>query len=254
MPAQPATGFDLDQIDRLLTTTKQVRKRLDLTRPVPYDVLLECIDIASHAPMGSNMERNRWLIVDDPQLKAQIAEYFGAVGRPYLEAGAALRDDERSQRVRNSAGYLVDHLHEVPALVLALRLDRPPLAPETQGGAAGYYGSVLPGVWSFQLAARARGIGSAWTTFHLEHEAEVAELLGIPETVTQVCLLAVGYYTGDSFSPAPRRPATEVTYLNRWKSPVPSREQPMTREEALARRGANAIDEIPPETAPPDVR
>ncbi len=220
MPEHPDTGFDLEQVDRLLTTTKQVRKRLDLTRPVPYDVLLECIDIASRAPMGSNLERNRWLIVDDRHLKEQIAERFAAVGRPYLAAGAAVRDDERSARVRDSAGYLIDHLADVPALVIPLRLDRPPLAPDTQGGAAGYYGSVLPGVWSFQLAARARGIGSAWTTFHLEHEAEVAALLGIPETVTQVCLLAVGYYTGDSFTPAPRRPAAELTYLNRWKAPV----------------------------------
>jgi len=99
-----------------------------------------------------------------------------------------------------------------------LRLDRPPM--ESQGALAAYYGSVLPGVWSFQLAARARGIGSAWTTLHLDHEDAVAELLGIPPTVTQVCLLAVGYYTGTTFTPAPRRPATEVTYLNRWKSPV----------------------------------
>ena len=79
---------------------------------------------------------------------------------------------------------------------------------------------MLPGVWSFQLAARARGIGSGWTTFHLEHEAEIAELLGIPTTVTQVCLLAVGYYTGDTFAPATRRPACEVTYLNTWKNLV----------------------------------
>ena len=120
----------------------------------------------------------------------------------------------------DSASFLVDHLAEVPALVIALRLDRPPLSPKLQGAAAAYYGSVLPGVWSFQLAARARGIGSAWTTFHLEHEAELAEAMGIPDTVTQVCLLAVGYYTGETFTPAPRRPATEVTYLNRWKSPV----------------------------------
>ena len=104
-------------------------------------------------------------------------------------------------------------------LVLAMRLDRPPL-DQSQGQAAAYYGSVLPGVWSFQLAARARGIGSAWTTFHLEHEAEIAELLGIPPSVTQVCLLAVGYVAGGDFTPAPRRPAAEVTYLNRWKQPV----------------------------------
>jgi nitroreductase len=220
MATHPSTGFDLAETDRLLSTTKQVRKRLDLTRPVPYEELLECIEIAGHAPMGGNLERNRWMIIDDPALKERIAERFAEVGRPYLAVNAEIRGDDRSQKVIDSANFLVDHLAEVPALVLSLRLDRPPLSPDSQGGAAAYYGSVLPGVWSFQLAARARGIGSAWTTFHLEHEAEIAELLGIPPSVTQVCLLAVGYYTGDSFAPAPRRPAAEVTYLNRWKQPV----------------------------------
>ncbi len=219
MAQHPVTGFDLDQTDRLLTTTKQVRKRLDLTRPVPYDELLECIDLANHAPMGGNLERNRWMIIDDADTKARIAEYFASVGRPYLAANAEVRADDRSAKVIDSATFLVDHLHEVPALVLAMRLDRVPAGAST-GAYAGYYGSVLPGVWSFQMAARSRGIGSAWTTFHLEHEAAVAELLGIPDSVTQVCLLAVGYYTGDTFTPAPRRPAREVTYLNRWKQPV----------------------------------
>jgi len=106
-----------------------------------------------------------------------------------------------------------------PTTVLSMRLERVPDGSST-GAYAGYYRSVLPGVWSFQLAARSCGIGSAWTTFHLEHEAAVAELLGIPPTVTQVCLLAVDYYTGDSFTPAPRRPAADVIYLNRWKNPV----------------------------------
>ncbi len=219
MAQHPTTGFDLDQTDLLLTTTKQVRKRLDLDRPVPHEELLECIDIASRAPMGGNLERNRWMIIDDADTKAKISEYFGAVGRPYLQANTEVRSDDRSTKVIDSAMFLVEHLHEVPALVLSMRLDRVPEGSST-GAYAGYYGSVLPGVWSFQLAARSRGIGSAWTTFHLEHEAEVAELLGIPPSVTQVCLLAVGYYTGDSFTPAPRRPASEVTYLNRWKQPV----------------------------------
>ena len=219
MAQHPTTGFDLEQTDRLLKTTKQVRKRLDLTRAVPYEELLECIDVASHAPMGGNLERNRWMIIDDPETKAKIAEYFGAVGRPYLAMNSSAPADDRTSKVIDSATFLVDHLHEVPALVLAMRLDRVPEGSST-GAYAGYWGSVLPGVWSFQLAARSRGIGSAWTTFHLEHEAEVAELLGIPSSVTQVCLLAVGYYTGDSFTPAPRRPASEVTYLNRWKTPV----------------------------------
>ena len=219
MAQHPITGFDLEQTDRLLKTTKQVRKRLDLTRAVPYEELLECIDVASHAPMGGNLERNRWMIIDDADTKAKISEYFGAVGRPYLAMNSSAPADDRTGKVIDSATFLVDHLHEVPALVLAMRLDRVPEGSST-GAYAGYWGSVLPGVWSFQLAARSRGIGSAWTTFHLEHEAEVAELLGIPSSVTQVCLLAVGYYTGDSFTPAPRRPASEVTYLNRWKTPV----------------------------------
>ena len=219
MEPHPITGFDLDQTDLLLKTTKQVRKRLDLTRAVPYEELLECIDIANHAPMGGNLERNRWMIIDDVDTKAKIAEYFAAVGRPYLAANSEAPADGRTGQVIDSATYLVDHLHEVPALVLAMRLDRVPDGAST-GAYAGYWGSVVPGVWSFQLAARSRGIGSAWTTFHLEYESEVAELLGIPPTVTQVCLLPVAYYTGDSFSPAPRRPAREVTYLNRWKAPV----------------------------------
>jgi nitroreductase len=216
------TGFDLDEIDRLLTTTKQVRRRLDLTRAVPFEELLKCIEIAGHAPVGGNLERNRWMIIDDRSTKEAIAERFAEVGRPYVEETAAGRNDDRTRRVIRSATFLIEHLAEVPALVLAMRLDRPP-TELSQGKLAAYYGSVLPGVWSFQLSARARGIGSAWTTFHLQHESEVGELLGIPSTVTQVCLLPVAYYTGASFAPAPRRPASEVTYLNRWKHPVPLR-------------------------------
>jgi nitroreductase len=219
MPQSVMTDFDLDTVDRLLTTTKQVRRRLDLTRPVPLDLILECIDLANHAPMGGNLERNRWLVVDDPDTKAAIAERYAEVGRPYLERNDAVALDDRTRRVIESAQFLIDHLADAPALVIAMRLDR--LAPDaTVADESGYYGSVIPGVWSFQLAARARGLGSAWTTFHLVHEAEIAELLGIPASVTQVALLPVGYYTGDDFSPAPRRPAHEITYLNRWKQPV----------------------------------
>jgi nitroreductase len=209
--------IDVANADLLLTTTKQVRKRLDLSRPVPRALLLECIDIASHAPMGGNLERNRWMIIDDPATKAEIAPLYQSVGRPYLAANAAT--EGRQQRVVDSATFLVDHVADVPAWVLAMRLDRLP-----EGAAnvevAGYHGSVAPGVWSFQLAARARGLGSAWTTFHLAHEQAVAEILGIPATVTQIALLPVAYYTGDSFSPAPRRPAHEITYANRWKRSV----------------------------------
>jgi nitroreductase len=211
-------AIDVANADLLLTTTKQVRKRLDLSRPVPRELLLECIDIASHAPMGGNQERNRWMIIDDPAIKAEIAPLYQSVGRPYLAEGG--KDAEgRQARVVESASFLVEHLAEVPAWVIAMRLDRlPEGAPNFE--VAGYHGSVAPGVWSFQLAARARGLGSAWTTFHLVYEQQVAEILGIPPTVTQVALLPVAFYTGDAFSPAPRRPAHEITYANRWKEPV----------------------------------
>jgi nitroreductase len=217
------TDFDLSQTDRLLTTTKQVRKRLDLSRPVPVDLVLDCIDIASAAPMGGNLERNRWLLVTDQGTKDSLARLYADVGAPYLDANAAtVATGTRQSRVVESGRYLVDHLAEVPMLVIALRLDRLP-DNAAVGDAAAYYGSVLPGVWSFQLAARSRGLGSAWTTFHLGHEAAAAELLGIPATVTQVALLPVAWYTGEGFTPAPRRPAEEITFLDRWKQPVPPR-------------------------------
>jgi len=210
------TDIDVSITDLLLTTTKQVRKRLDLSRPVPRELLLECIDIASHAPMGGNLERNRWMIIDDPATKAEIAPLYQSVGEAYLAVNGE-NAEGRQARVVESASYLVDHIADVPAWVLAMRLDR--LADGAANvEVAGYHGSVAPGVWSFQLAARARGLGSAWTTFHLVHEEQVAEILGIPPTVTQIALLPVAFYLGDSFSPAPRRPAAEITYANRWKA------------------------------------
>jgi len=207
------TDFDTDQTDRLLLTTKQVRKRMDMSRPVPREVLLECIDIASRAPMGSNLERNKWLIVEDGELKMQIAECYRRHAEPYLgEVEADVED--RQGRVMSSARYLSDHMHEVPAMVFPLCIDG--TGAWATGDRSGWYGSVLPGVWSFQLALRSRGIGSCWTTLHLGSEAEVGEMLGIPDTVTQVAMLPVGYYTGNTFSVAPRRPAADITFIDRW--------------------------------------
>lgn len=206
--------FDLAQTDHLLLTTKQVRKRLDFDRAVPRHILLDCIDIASRAPMGGNLQRNRWLVVEDPDLKTAVAELYRKNSEPYFDESETSESDARGGRVQSSARYLSDRMHEVPAMVIPLRLDR--FENADQGSQAGEYGSVLPGVWSFQLALRSRGIGSCWTTLHLGSEAEVGELLGIPNTVTQVAMLPVGYYTGDSFSVTPRRPAAEITFIDRW--------------------------------------
>ena len=211
--------FDLAQTDHLLTTTRSVRKRLDFTRPVARDVVLECLDIALQAPSGGNRQPWRWLIVDDPDTRAQIAELYRKSHDPYQAANRAALEAagaSTAHPIIDSSQYLSDHMHEAPVLVIPCLLER--LAPDASvADTAGFYGSILPAAWSFMLALRSRGLGSAWTTLHLVFEQEAAAVLGIPATVTQCALLPVAYYTGDDFKPATRRPASEVSYFNAWK-------------------------------------
>ena len=214
-----AEGFDLRQTDRLLTTTRSVRKRLDLTRPVERHVVIECLRIALQAPSGGNVQPWRWLVVDDPELRGRLAELYRRGHDPYLAAQRAAAQQAGRADVVNildSSQHLSDHLHEVPVLVIPCLLQR---LPENASvfETASLYGSIVPAVWSFMLALRSRGLGSAYTTLHLVNEREAGEALGIPETVTQVALVPVAYYTGDSFTPARRRPVEEVVYVNRWR-------------------------------------
>lgn len=205
-----STPFDLAETDRLLSTTRAVRKRLDLTRPVPREVLLDCVRLSQQAPTGSNSQGWRWLLVDDPELRRGLAALYRKTADTYL---AQARDNlaqaaPQTRRVYDSAFWLVEHLAEVPVHAIPCLQGR---APEGSNvAAASYYGSIFPAVWSFQLALRSRGLGSALTTLHLFHEREAAELLGIEyEKLTQVALLPVGYTTGTGFRPA-ERPAPET--------------------------------------------
>jgi len=211
--------FDLTQTDHLLTTTRAVRKRLDLTRPVPRDLIVECIRIAAQAPAGGNVQRWRWVVVDDPTLKHGLAELYRRAYAPYIEAQrTAVAEVGRSgvSGIMESSDHLAQVLEQVPTLVIPCMLGRPEPG-SNQGALAGWYGSILPAVWSFMLAARSRGLGTAWTTLHLAYEQEAAELLGIPPTVSQVALTPLAYYTGDDFRPGQRRDAAEITYFNGWK-------------------------------------
>jgi nitroreductase len=218
------SAFDLSQTDRLLTTTRSVRKRLDLTRPVEREVVLECLRIATQAPSGGNTQRWRWLVIDDAEARAGIAKWYQASHDPYMAANRAAAGDglvagSTVERVMDSSAFLSDHLAEVPIHVIPCWLDRLP-ADASTADTAGLYGSLLPAVWSFMLALRSRGIGAAWTTLHLAYEREVGDLLGIPDTVTQTALIPVAYYTGEDFKPADRRPIETVTYFNRWGTKV----------------------------------
>jgi nitroreductase len=206
--------MDLTTVDHLLTTTRAVRKRLDLTRPVPREVVLECLRLAIQAPTGSNAQRWRWLVVTDPDTRSAIAELYRNPPRndlPSTEPVVEVTGQQR--RVMESARYLTQHIHEVPVLVVP--------CIENAGGAAGWAPSIYPAVWSLQLALRSRGLGSCITTVHLFRKEEAAELLGVPDGFVQACLLPVAYYTGDDFQPAVRRPIEEITFWDRWGNTEP---------------------------------
>ncbi len=210
--------FDLNQTDALLSTTRAVRKRLDLTRNVPRAVIEECIDLAQQAPTGSNSQTWRFLAVDDPDKRKALAELYRKGGEAYLTtAGEQAKEtgDAQQQRVFGSALYLMEHLHEVPVHVIPCVQGRPPEgAPVAM--MAGLFGSIFPAVWNFQLALRSRGLGSTLTTLHLIYEKEAAEILGLPEDMLQVALLPVGYTIGTDFKRAQRPPAAAITRWNSW--------------------------------------
>jgi nitroreductase len=208
--------LDLDP-DALLTTTRTVRKRLDFDRPVPRKLIEECLEIAFQAPNGGNMNGWRWIVIDDPALVARAAEIYNGGLDDFIatfgEAGYAGAHVPGADRIETSTQHLRDHFHRCPALLLPL------LAGRTEGANVFYqaslWGSIVQAVWSFMLALRARGLGSAWTTGHLWREREMAELLDIPmERWTQVGLFPIAYTLGTDFKPAYRRPLSEVVAWN----------------------------------------
>ena len=204
--------MDLHDVDYVLSTTRAVRKRLDLDRPVEPGVIADCLRLALQAPTGGNRQNWRFLVVTDPELRAGIAEYYRRSALPYLMSGLDAARTEQQRRVSTSAMFLAENMDKVPVLVLPCVIGRP-AEGESQ---AGFYGNILPAVWSFALALRSRGLGSAWTTLHLAYEREVAELLGIPRSVTQTALLPVAYTRGLEFKPADRQPVEQVTSWNRY--------------------------------------
>jgi nitroreductase len=200
-------------VDHVLRTTRSVRTRLDLARPVSDESLFECIDLAEQAPTGGNISSRRWMVVRDPETKVALADlYRQAGGQGIIELADRLEGTGHgSERVMASGAHLARHLQEVPAIVIACIW-----GSHDGSGRPGLFDSVLQAAWSFCLAARARGLGTAWTTIHLNRAQEVADLLGIPDGVTQVVLLPVAHTIGTEFRPARRRPAQEITYFDRW--------------------------------------
>jgi nitroreductase len=202
----------LDTVDHLLSTTRAVRKRLDLERPVPPKVVEECLRLAIQAPTGSNRQGWHWVVVTDAGKRAALADMYRAGFGPYM--ARARSGSEGLTRVGESALWLAERLEQVPVHVI------PCIEDYTKGNAhAGVWASIYPAVWSFQLALRSRGVGSVLTTLHLPRAKDAAELLGIPDGILQAGLVPVAYYTGNDFKPAKRRPVDEVTSWNEWGKP-----------------------------------
>jgi nitroreductase len=234
------TGFDLAMTDRLLTTTRSVRLRLDLGREVGREVLDTCLGVALQAATGGNLQRWRWVVVRDAGKRAAIGHYYAKAFRAMLQPATAAEavsgvadsgaervasrdgaiamhekfneDIGREQRLMTSVEFLIEHLKDVPVIIVPCVIGRVD-PPATASWISSQFGSVYPAIWNLQLALRSRGLGSCITAAHLEYEREVAELLSIPyETVMQICALPVAWYTGTSFRPAARRPLSEVVF------------------------------------------
>ena len=184
-------------------------------------LIRECLDIALQAPTGSNRQGWQWIVVDDAEIRHRIGDIYREVTERYLASGASsarlFSDDPQraavQRRVGDSVAWLAHHMGDVPILVI------PCIKAGAQlpsGNQAGLWGSLLPAAWSYMLAARARGLGTAWTTLHLQREAEVAELLALPPGIHQGVLIPTAYYTGTTFRPAPRAPLDSVLHLNGW--------------------------------------
>ena len=211
--------------DELLSTTRSVRKRLDLTRPVEPELIRECIEVATQAPTGGNSQGWHFIVVTDEAKRRQLGEWYGAAFRTFYgdPDGVLSRlpaDDTRhidtTRRVISSAQYLADHLGEVPVHVIPCIEGRTDHGEVHVAVQAAQWGSLLPAVWSFMLAARARGLGTAWTTLHLANDIESRALLGLPDTVMQGALIPVAHTIGTDFKPASRRNLERVIHHDGW--------------------------------------
>jgi nitroreductase len=216
VPAQSA-------VDQVLTTTRNVRKRLDVTREVPRELIEDCLRVAMQAPIGSNGLYPHFVVVTDPAKRAALAEFYKRAWDAYLPlplSAANLHFEDpmheaQQPRVTSSAAFLAEHMADVPALVIPCitpRVDGMPMWVQ-----ACIWGSVLPQSWSFMLAARARGLASAWTQIHIQFEAEVAAVLGINHgEVQQAAMIPVAYPHRDDFKPAYREPIEKFIHWDSW--------------------------------------
>jgi nitroreductase len=211
--------------DELLSTTRAVRRRLDFDRPLDISLICECLELALQAPSGGNSQRWHFVVVTDPQKRQQLGEVYRKGWSVYCRdfhvefppEGKPHTQQTTPERIADSANYLAKNYHRAPVLVIPCFTGRVEQTAAHPGRLAGAYGSLLPAVWSFMLAARARGLGTCWTTVHLYYEKEAAEIVGIPyESFTQVAMIPVAHALGDAFYPGARKSLQDVVHFENW--------------------------------------
>ena len=218
--------LDLSPTD-LLSTTRAVRRRLDLERPVERELIEACLRLAQQAPTGGNRQGATFVVVTDPERRRALGDIYRRAWDRYLSEGilgepptppADPAERAAARRIGRSARHLADHMGEVPVQVVPCHAGRTEGRPQVVQASA--FGSVLPAVWSFMLAARAHGLGTAWTTLHLFYEREAAEVLGIPyDEVAQVGLIPLAHTIGSRFRPGARNPLEAFARWEGWSAP-----------------------------------
>ena len=237
------SGFDLDHVDRLLTTTRAVRKRLDLEREVSDKLIFECIDLAEQAPTGGNDASRRWMVIRDQDTKNELGRLYAEVGTLFINARGRLDGTGHpKERVVSSGAYLVENFSKAPVLVMCAIW-----GIHDNSGQPGLFDSAIPSAWSFNLALRSRGLGTAYATMLNNKSNEVVELLGIPSGVTTLVCFPVAYTIGHDFSPAPRRPASDITYFDQWGF---TRNRPSVDGSARIEDGPGVVVEIDTDARP----
>lgn len=214
----PDVAFDRATVDRLLSTTRSVRRRLDLSRPVAPEVVDECLTLALQAPNGSGREPWRWIVVTDAVQRARLGALYARSSQEYLASlRAADPDLDEASPTMVSSRTLWEHLGDVPVLVVPCVQLEPWHAPSPQRAYVepSVWGSIFPAIWSFELACRSRGLGTCLVTSLLKYDPEVRDVLGVPDDVAIAGVIAVGHTAG-TFRPARRRPLDEVRRFDRW--------------------------------------
>jgi len=207
--------------DHLLTATRSARRSLDVDAPVDHGEVRVCLELGLQAANGTNQQNWRWIVVADANVRKALADlyrdaYLTMVGGNMI--GPLLEGKSEFERVMTSTEWLVEHLHQVPLHVIpCYEPYLPPFENDASFQRATLYGSIFPAVWNFQLALHTRGYGTCITTIHLLREAEVREVLGIPDSYAQGCLLPVARLRpGTAFRPAGRKPVDDVVAVDRW--------------------------------------